>query len=141
MMKFRPFRAAAIVGICFFSVVTSPQHAFAQAPNVPLADNVTGVWKGTRSHTLAASLEVISTEVSFDLQQSGDKIVGTARWGLSPSGLSGTGGPFQGTKSGNKITFQVPSQSCTGVVELSGDELRGSLFGPHTDELVLRREK
>jgi hypothetical protein len=86
-------------------------------------------------------MEVISTEVSFDLQQSGDNIVGTAQWGLSPSGLSGTGGPLQGVKSGNKITFQVPSQSCTGEVELSGDELRGSLFGPHTDELVLRREK
>ena len=140
-MKFRPFRAAAIAGVCFFSVVASTQHTFAQAPNVRPADNVTGIWKGSRSHTLAASLEVISTEVSFDLQQSGDQIVGTAHWGLSPSGLSGTGGPLQGVKSGNKITFQVPSQSCTGELELSGDELRGSLFGPHTDELVLRREK
>ena len=139
--KYRLFCAAAIIGMCFLSVVMLSQHAFAQAPNDPPADNVTGMWKGSRSHTLAASMEVISTEVSFDLQQSGDKIVGTARWGLSPSGLSGTGGPLQGIKSGNKITFQVPSQSCTGEVELSGDEMRGSLFGPHTDELVLRREK
>ena len=86
-------------------------------------------------------MEVISTEVSFDLRQSGAKIVGTALWGLSPSGLSGTGGPLEGIKLGNKITFKVPSQSCTGELELSGDELRGSLFGPLTDELVLRREK
>jgi hypothetical protein len=43
MMKYRLFRAAAIIGICFFSVVTSTQHVFAQAPNIPLADNVTGV--------------------------------------------------------------------------------------------------
>lgn len=140
-MRPRLLCAAVIVGVCFFSVVTPTQHAFAQAPDVPPADKVTGMWKGSRSHTLAASMEVISTEVSFDLQQSGDQIVGTARWGLSPSGLSGTGGPLQGIKSGNKIIFQVPSQSCTGELELSGDELRGSLFGPHTDELVLRREK
>jgi hypothetical protein len=141
MNKYRLFCAAGIIGMCFLSAVALSQHTFAQAPDVRPADNVTGVWKGTRSHTLAASMEVVSTEVSFDLQQSGDNIVGTAQWGLSPSGLSGTGGPLQGVKSGNKITFQVPSQSCTGEVELSGDELRGSLFGPHTDELVLRREK
>lgn len=111
------------------------QHAFAQAPNAPLADNVTGVWKGSRSFM------TFSTEVSFDLKQSGDKIVGTARWDLSPSGLGGTGGPLEGSKSGNKITFQIPSQSFTGEVELSGDELRGSLIGPYPYELVLRKEK
>ena len=141
MMKYRLLRAAGIMVICLVSVVTSPQDAFAQAPNVAPTDNVTGMWKGSRSHGYAVSTAVISREVSFDLQQSGDKVVGTALWGLSPFEPCGTGGPLQGIKSGNKITFQVPSQSCAGEVEVSGDEMRGSIFGPHTDDLVLRREK
>lgn len=132
-------RAAAIAGIWFVSV-TAGTHALAQATNAPLTVSVTGLWEGSRSHTLAATLEVISTEVSFHLQQSGNEITGTAVWGLSPSGLTGTGGPLQGIRSGNKMTFKVPSQSCTGELELSGDELRGHLYGSHTDELVLRRQ-
>ena len=95
MNKFRLVRAAAIIGICFVSVATSPQHAFAQAPNVAIESDVTGVWKGERIHVLVFSTGVKTLEVSFDLQQSGDKIVGTARWGLSPYDLCGTGGPLQ----------------------------------------------
>jgi hypothetical protein len=141
MTKYRLFCPAAIIGVCFFSVVTSTQHAFAQAQNIALDNNVTGMWKGSRSHVLVFSTGIKTLEVKFDLQQTGDRIVGTALWGLSPYELCGTGGPLQGIKSGTKITFQVPSQSCTGEIELSGDEMRGSLFGPHTDDLVLRREK
>ena len=141
MTKCRLFCAAAIMGLGFFSVMTSTQHAFAQAQNIALENDVTGMWKGSRSRGPIFFDRVTTLEVSFDLHQSGDKIVGTARWGLSPYDLCGTGGPLQAIKSGNKITFQVPSQLCTGEVYISGDELRGILFGPHNEELVLRREK
>jgi hypothetical protein len=135
MFRFRLLLAACAIAFFVFPMAILTEQTFAQTPNAPVANGVTGLWKGSRSFM------TFSTEVAFDLQQSGDKISGTARWGLSSSGLGGTGGPLEGIRSGNKITFQIPSQSFTGEVELSGDELRGSLVGPYEYELVLRREK
>lgn len=82
-----------------------------------------------------------STEISFDIKQTGEKIQGVAQWGLSPSGLGGTGGPVEGTRSGKTIKLQVSSEGFQGELELSGDEMRGSWVGPYPYEIVLRRQK
>jgi hypothetical protein len=112
---------------------TLGDDATAQTSVAVSSDSITGIWKGART------AGPFSTEVTFDLQQAGSKVVGMAQWGLSPSGLGGTGGPIEVVKTGSRFTFQVPSLSFTGELELTGDEMRGTLIGPFEYSLVLRK--
>jgi hypothetical protein len=126
----RRFWQAAFVVFAFTAAI--PQ-AIAQATDA--SENFTGVWKGSRT------FGEFSTEVTFDLRQSGNRIAGSAVWALSPSGLGGTGGDLEGVQMGNRMTFRVPSSQFTGEATLAGDEVRGVLIGPYEYVLVLRRVK
>ena len=128
------------VAVCLTVAFIAPvewmaTRSLAQTSEVTRTVNVSGVWKGSR-HYMG-----FSTEVTFDLKQADAKITGTATWGLSPSGLGGTGGAIEGAISENKITYKIPTANFSGEVEVGGDEIKGTLVGPYPYDLVLRKEK
>lgn len=136
MISSRRSWVAGITAICIVSIAAPAERAFAQASNVQPDGDVSGLWTGSRSYFS------FSSEFSFEIRQTGDKIAGVARYGLSPSGLGGTGGPLEGAKVGQTITFQVLGTDFTGKLQLSGDEMIGSMFGPyHPFDIVLRKQK
>ena len=131
----RSFLAACLLVAFISPVEWLATTSFAQTPQTSQAVSVSGVWKGSR-HFMG-----FSTEVTFEIVQNGETITGTATWGLSPSGLGGTGGSIEGAIVGNTITYKIPAPGFAGEVEVSGDEIKGTLVGPYPYDLVLRKEK
>ena len=135
MLRVRYHLVTCLVSLFFSPIGWMVSDSFAQTPQASQTVNVSGVWKGSR-HYMG-----FSTEVTFELKQTNEKITGTATWGLSPSGLGGTGGAIEGAISENKITYKIPTANFSGEVEVGGDEIKGTLVGPYPYDLVLRKEK
>ena len=81
--------------------------------------DVTGVWVGSSSKGGGAYSS--GGSVQLTLQQSGPKVTGQFR---PPEGGSLD---LEGSVNGDKFSFRIPARSITGAVEVSGDEMIGSI--------------
>jgi hypothetical protein len=98
--------------------------------------DVTGVWYGTISNSLAP------IHFSIDLKQEGPKVEGSLKAGLVHSMLKDISGPVEGTVSGDRFEFRRTNGSLHSDVTVSGDEMIGlahGTFGP--GQTFLRRVK
>ena len=117
-----------LVVACAAQQTTPPS----QSPTV----DVTGSWQGSRTVAQAGT-----TAFSLTLQQTGEKVTGTAAWPRSVSGLGGTGGPLTGSVSGNTFSFTIPSENFRGEVVVTGNEMSGTLDGPFSYRITASRQR
>jgi hypothetical protein len=70
MIRSRLFVVAAIAAVFFLSIAVPTERALAQTTTVEVQEDASGVWSGRRSYM------GFSTEISFDIKQTGEKIQG-----------------------------------------------------------------